>query len=117
MRLWLDDERDPKNPKIQKLFNSKGDEIWVKTAWEAIEYLKTNKVKFISLDHDLGPEEAGTGMDVAKWIEENAYLNKLSRLVCKVHSQNVIGSKNIKKALYNAERFWKENESNISKND
>ena len=69
MRIWLDDERDPNDPKIQKLFGSIGDETWVKTAYEAIELLTRNQVSHISLDHDLGEPGAGTGLHVARFIE------------------------------------------------
>ena len=42
----------------------------VRTAEEAIELLKTGKVKEISFDHDLG-ENKMTGYDVIKWIEKS----------------------------------------------
>jgi len=32
MKLWLDDERDPRDPKIQELFGAEGNETWAKTA-------------------------------------------------------------------------------------
>ena len=55
MRLWLDDERDPHDPIVQAKFGATGDEIWVKTAEEAVGYIILNKdrIKSISLDHDL----------------------------------------------------------------
>mgnify|MGYP003606239306 CR=1 FL=1 len=36
----------------------------------AIELLKTGQVTDLSLDHDLGDDERGTGYDVVLWIEE-----------------------------------------------
>ena len=37
---------------------------------QAIELLKTGNVTEISLDHDLGDDDRGTGYDVVLWIEE-----------------------------------------------
>lgn len=106
MRIWLDDERDPNSPTIQKHFGANGDEVWVKTAEMAIYYLSQNNVKSISLDHDLGDDSAGTGMDVAKYIEEKAFFKTLPKLTWSVHSQNTVGKKNMLAALKNADRYW-----------
>ena len=45
---------------------------WILVKWpnEAIRFLKSGKVSEISLDHDLGDDERGTGYDVLLWIEE-----------------------------------------------
>ena len=59
MNLWLDDEREPPDGWI-----------WAKTAEEAIEELRTGYVTEVSLDHDLGMNENGTGYDVLCYIEE-----------------------------------------------
>jgi len=96
IRLWLDDLR-----LMKPEYN-----FHAKTAQEAIEVLKSGKVTHISFDHDLGPEEAGTGYDVAKWIEEAAYNNEIQPLEWQIHSANPIGAKNIEKAMMSAERFW-----------
>lgn len=106
MKLWLDDERDPRDPKIQSGFGAEGDEVWAKTAAVAISYLNQGRVTFVSLDHDLGPPSAGTGMDVAKWIEEQAYHGTLPRLTWAVHSKNAVGAKNMTRALVKADEFW-----------
>jgi hypothetical protein len=106
IKIWLDDERDPADNYIQENFGSSSDMIWVKTAHAAINRLKDNNVSFISLDHDLGPPNCGTGLDVAKWIEEQAFNGKLNALAWAVHSMNVIGSKNITRAMQNADKFW-----------
>ena len=104
MKLWLDDERDPSTEHSKMQFGSNGDEIWVKDIKSTIEYLQTGKVTEISLDHDLGREE--TGMAVAKWIEEQAYLENLPKLRWNIHSMNVIGRKNMTMALMNADKYW-----------
>ena len=109
-KIWLDDERDPRQPQIQSLFGADGDEFWVKTADQAIHYLRQGGVTFISLDHDLGPD-AGSGMEVANWIEQQAFHGTLERIHWSVHSMNSVGAKNMTKALSNADRFWDEREN------
>jgi len=50
-------------------------EGWVPayTASEAIALIENNQVTHLSLDHDLGPEEAGTGYDVCCWLESKVF--------------------------------------------
>jgi len=59
MRVFLDDVR-PTPPG------------WVAARWpdEVIALLKTGQVAALSLDHDLGDDQRGTGYDVVLWIEE-----------------------------------------------
>lgn len=104
MRLWLDDERDPTQNHIKSQFGSEGNEIWVKTADEAIEYLKTGNVAFISLDHDLGTEK--TGYDVAKWIEESVFKGTFKMIPWRVHSMNIVGKQPMIQALENAQNMF-----------
>lgn len=104
VELWLDDERDPKDPIIIQNFGSNPNMIWVKTVPEAIEIIKLGQVKFISFDNDLGlPEE---GKDLAKWIEEQAYNKTLPAMKWRVHSMNSVGRKEIIAAMQSADRFW-----------
>lgn len=44
----------------------------VRVYWpdETIAFLEKGGVELISLDHDLGDDERGTGYDVLLWIEE-----------------------------------------------
>jgi hypothetical protein len=65
-------------------------EGWVRVYWpdEAIELLKTGKVDIISLDHDLGDDEHGTGYDVVVWIEEMVATKNFAPPEIKVHSAN-----------------------------
>ncbi len=106
MRIWLDDERDPCDPYIQSEFGAEGDEVWAKTAAVAINYLKQGTVTFISLDHDLGIASAGTGQDVANWIEEQAFKGMLPKLHWSIHSRNPVGRNNMSRALIKADQFW-----------
>lgn len=78
MKLYLDDERP----------TPKG---WVGVKWpqDAIALLQTNCVSDLSLDHDLGDDERGTGYDVLTWIEEQVYTTDFTppARIC-VHSAN-----------------------------
>lgn len=55
---------------------------------EAIDLLETNAVAEISLDHDLGNDQRGTGNDVVLWIEEAVALHGFSPPKMTVHSAN-----------------------------
>lgn len=98
MNLWLDDERLPPSDEW----------FWAKTAQEAIDWLEKNadNVSRISLDHDLGPEEAGSGYQVACWLEGNyhKYFNyedyeNPTTLTINLHSANPIGVQKMYQAL------------------
>jgi len=77
MKVYLDDVRPTPDG-------------WIRVYWpdEAIELLKTNKVTDISLDHDLGDDERGTGYDVVVWLEEAVALDKFVPPNIMVHSDN-----------------------------
>ena len=77
MKVYLDDERETPNG-------------WIRVYWpdEAIEILKTGKVIELSLDHDLGDDERGTGYDVILWIEEAVILGCFEPPRITVHSSN-----------------------------
>lgn len=77
MKVYLDDERETP-------------EGWLRVYWpdEAIELLKTGSVSEISLDHDLGNDEKGTGYDVVLWIEEAVITQGFPPPVVHVHSAN-----------------------------
>lgn len=78
----------------------------VKSAADCIELLKSGAVTQISLDHDLGPPEAGTGYDVAKYIERAAFDKQLPRLDWALHTANSVGRRSMRAALTNATAFW-----------
>lgn len=77
MKVFLDDERETPPG-------------WVRVCWpeEAIELLKTNRVIEISLDHDLGDDQRGTGYDVILWIEEAVMTQSFVPPKIIVHSSN-----------------------------
>ena len=77
MRVFLDDERITP-------------ESWVRVYWpdEAIALLETGQVDELSLDHDLGDDERGTGDDVVLWVEEAVALRGFLPQKMSVHSAN-----------------------------
>jgi hypothetical protein len=77
MKVFLDDER----------LTPDG---WVRVYWpdEAISLLETGNVTEISLDHDLGDDERGTGYDVILWIEEAVFTRGFIPPKMSVHSAN-----------------------------
>lgn len=77
MRVFLDDERSTP-------------EGWVRVYWpdEAIALLESGAVEELSLDHDLGDDERGTGYDVVLWIEEAVALRGFKPPRISVHSAN-----------------------------
>jgi hypothetical protein len=77
MKVYLDDERQTPDG-------------WVRTFWpeEAIALLQTGNVRELSLDHDLGDDERGTGYDVVLWIEEAVALRRFTPPTIHVHSAN-----------------------------
>lgn len=72
------------------MMNAKLREGWVRTYWpdEVINLLQTERVDEISLDHDLGDDERGTGYDVILWIEEAVITQGFSSPKIHVHSAN-----------------------------
>ena len=104
MNVWLDDERP-----MPSCYSHH-----VRTAPEAIELLKSGQVTRISLDHDLGPAEAGTGYDVALWIEKAAFDGTVGRIGLAVHTANVVGRKKMCAALENAAKYWDQGKAAIT---
>lgn len=73
MKIWLDDERDPREWLPSKPWYAGGIDgleewIWVRSAWEAISLLARRGVDEVSLDQNLEPED-GKGYDVLLAIE------------------------------------------------
>jgi hypothetical protein len=77
IRVFLDDERIPP-------------EGWTLVRWpdEAIALLKQGDVEEISLDHDLGDDDRGTGYDVVLWIERAVAQDGFNPPTMRVHSAN-----------------------------
>lgn len=77
MRVFLDDERQAPDG-------------WVRVRWpdEAIALLQAGNVVELSLDHDLGDDDRGTGYDVILWMEEAVALQGFVPPMIHVHSAN-----------------------------
>lgn len=96
MKVYLDDERATPVG-------------WTRLYWpdEAIDLLLTGTVEVISLDHDLGDDQRGTGYDVVKWIEEQVVTAGFVPPIIRVHSANVSARKKMELGIRSIERFAK----------
>lgn len=100
MKIWLDDLRKPPEGFV-----------WINTAYEAINLIKSGVVEEISLDHDLGPGYNGmsTGYDVACFIEQYAQEGG-KPIKVSIHTDNPMGRKYMEMAINKANKFWSANE-------
>lgn len=96
MKVYLDDERETPSG-------------WHRVYWpeEAIALLKQNIVTEISLDHDLGDDEHGTGYDVLLWIEEAVFTQSFAPPSIYVHSANTSAKHKMMLAITNINSFIK----------
>jgi len=88
MKVYLDDERQAPPG-------------WHQVRWpeEVIALLKQGEVSEISLDHDLGDDNHGTGYDVLLWIEEMVVTRSFSPPLMHVHSANTPARKKMEAAI------------------
>lgn len=93
MKLYLDDERPTP-------------EGWHRVYWpdEAIPLLASGQVTEISLDHDLGDDERGTGYDVILWIEEAVVTRGFVPPRMSVHSANSSARLKMEQGIRSIER-------------
>ena len=94
MKIYLDDERQTP-------------EGWTRAYWpsEVIEYLESGSVTEVSLDHDLGDDERGTGYDVILWIEEAVVTGGFRPPRIRVHSANISARRKMELGIANIERL------------
>lgn len=94
--LFLDDERIP--PKNENWYIARNVD-------QAINQIMSRGLPaFISFDHDLGENEE-TGYDFVKWlIEYHIYYDIKPTFRYHIHSQNPIGSENIRSYIENYKR-------------
>lgn len=94
MKVYLDDERPTP-------------EGWLRVYCpdEAIRMLETGNVEEISLDHDLGDDERGTGYDVILWIEEAVALRNFRPPRITVHSANSSAADKMRAGVLSIERL------------
>ena len=97
MKLWLDDVRKPPDASWH----------WVRTAEEAVAWLREDVVSEASLDHDLALPLLGcepkTGYDVAAWLEVHPEHYPPGGV--QVHSMNPSGAERMRAALHKASLF------------
>ena len=93
MKIFLDDERATPPG-------------WVRAYWpeEVIALLKDNPVTELSLDHDLGDDERGTGYTVLLWLEEQVVLHGRTPPKIRVHSANASARLKMQAAIDAIER-------------
>jgi hypothetical protein len=74
---------------------------WVQVRWpeEAIVLLQTGRVTELSLDHDLGDDEHGTGYDVLLWIEEQVVCHEFVPPAINIHSANPAARRRMEEAV------------------
>ncbi|WP_250537423.1 cyclic-phosphate processing receiver domain-containing protein [Caballeronia sp. AZ10_KS36] len=101
MKVFLDDERAPPDG-------------WVRVYWpaEAIALLESGQVDELSLDHDLGDDERGTGYDVILWIEEAVALREFVPPKIRVHSANASAAAKMRSGMLAIERLWAQRQKN-----
>ncbi len=93
MKVFLDDERATPDG-------------WVRVYWpdEAIALLLAGGVTEVSLDHDLGDDDRGTGYDVLLWLEERVFTTGMRPPKLLVHSANSSARLKMEAAIRSIER-------------
>lgn len=97
MKVYLDDERPTP-------------EGWIPARWpeDVIALLEGGQVAELSLDHDLGDDEHGTGYDVLLWLEEAVATRGFLPPRLRVHSANSSARQKMELAITRIERFARE---------
>jgi len=80
---------------------------WVQARWpdEVIALLQSGDVQELSLDHDLGDDQRGTGYDVLTWIEEAVALRAFKPPRIAVHSANTAARIRMESAIAAIQRL------------
>jgi len=94
MRVFLDDERPTPDG-------------WHRCYWpdEVVALLEAGGVTHVSLDHDLGDDERGTGYDVIVWIEEAVVTRSFVPPELSVHSANAAARARMEAGIRSIERL------------
>lgn len=64
-----------------------------------VSLLTIGTVELLSLDHDLGDDQRGTGYDVILWIEREVALNGFSPPTILIHSANPAAAQRMKSGI------------------
>ena len=102
--LWLDDERDPLDPRWHAYFPIETPTIvWVKSLEEFTQWVTSHALPgAICFDHDLG--DGPSGLDAAKWLTEYCLQHQLPLPRWNIQSANPIGKRNIAALLNSYQR-------------
>jgi hypothetical protein len=94
MKVYLDDQRTPPPG-------------WVRIRWpdEAIKLLEMGVVTEMSLDHDLGSDNRGTGYTVIQWLEEAVAKRKFKAPPIAVHTASTEAREKMMAGVKNIERM------------
>lgn len=94
MKIFLDDSRDAPSG-------------WVRCRWpdEVIELLRNEQVEVISLDHDLGDDERGTGYDVLLWLECRVVFEGFQPPELLLHTSNPVARDRMRAAIASIKRL------------
>jgi hypothetical protein len=94
VKLWLDDVRPAPTG-------------WTRVRWpsEAIELLAMGCVAEVSLDHDLGDDQRGTGYDVLLWIERAVAQDSLDPPRIHLHTANPAALDRMRRAVQQIDRL------------
>jgi|TARA_Y100000310_G_scaffold7793_1_gene8488 hypothetical protein len=89
MKLYLDDIRPAPDGWVR-----------TRTAQETIAILKEGEVTEISLDHDLGEGDVGTGYDPLLWIEKAVHAGTLPIIpLIHIHTANPVAGSRMAQAV------------------
>lgn len=104
--LWLDDERDPEDPKWHSYFPILTDNIiWLKSYTSFTEWVSVNGLPdAICFDHDLG--DGPSGFDAAKWLTDYCIEHARPIPLWNIQSANPIGKVNIASLLTTFQRTF-----------
>jgi hypothetical protein len=94
MKIYLDDIRQ-------------APEGWVRAYWpnEVIALLAQGGVTEVSLDHDLGDDQQGTGYAVICWIEEAVVTRGFVPPNIAIHSANPVGRERMQRGIESISRL------------
>ena len=98
--LWLDDERDPSEPRYQRYFPIASPKaIWIKTYRDFTAWIHAHGLPgAICFDHDLG--DGPSGFDAAKMLVDYCLARDLPLPAWAIQSANPIGRENIDSLLH-----------------
>ena len=103
IKIFLDDKRSTPDGYVRIFWP---DDIYL--------FLTTFNVEEISLDHDLGDDDIGTGYDVVNLIEKWVYLENYQPPFLKVHSDNSSAKSKMLNGINNIIKISKNNKQNRS---